>query len=59
MQAGNRRRWDRAKTEKAITALVELGWTRSVTEHGLTLTAPTDYGPRKGSEQVERISFDA
>lgn len=41
MQEGNRRRWDRAKAAKAITALVELGWTRSITEHGLTLTEPS------------------
>jgi len=40
MQAGNRRRWDRVKVEKAVETLVELGWVRSITEHGLTLTEP-------------------
>jgi hypothetical protein len=40
LQAGNRRRWDAAKAAKAINALIELGWVRSITEHGLTLTEP-------------------
>lgn len=40
MQEGNRRRWDRAKADKAIAQLVALGWQRSITVDGLTLTEP-------------------
>jgi hypothetical protein len=36
----NRRRWDQVKTQKAIDQLVELGWRRSITADGLTLTEP-------------------
>lgn len=47
MQEGNRRRWDRLKADKAITTLVELGWTRSITADGLTLTEPPTADPVK------------
>lgn len=38
--AGNRRRWDKVHEAKAIETLTRLGWVRSITEHGLTLTEP-------------------
>jgi hypothetical protein len=40
MLAAKRAKDEAAKTAKAVGALVELGWTRSVTAEGLTLTEP-------------------
>lgn len=38
---------DQANESKAVAALLKLGWTASVTEHGRTLTEPRENEPVK------------
>lgn len=47
MLAAKKAKDDAGKTAKAIDQLVELGWVRSITEHGLTLTEPRRDGAVK------------
>jgi hypothetical protein len=40
MIAARKRQIAQQKVDKAVAQLVALGWVRSITEHGLTLTEP-------------------